>query len=557
MNLHLNEKYYVRFMKNRKGLRKIVIVLAVFNPNILFLKSQIQSIMDQSEDNWICLIGDDASTSNWLSEIEPILDDRFRIFAFENNVGVYFNVERLLKQAIKLGPEYIFFSDQDDLWHQDKLSKLTKFFESGISIVHSNARIINEIGEVVEENFHAFEKTDVLKNSVKALVLKNSITGCLAAVNIETARLAIPFPSSKTMEHDLWLAISALQVGRMAYCKETLVDYRTHSNNLIGPRSPKYIFEFLNPRQAITAFLVKNGIRQTLINEIDLDPFGGTQRRESVNRHLTTREKLYLLNFKAGKLLVMTHDIPFTLKIRVAKMGLKLGRIRRILRFCWKVVSSTHFRNENIAAIKNIESRAHYSSGPGLTYQEHSNSTQSISAERVDSKSAEIIMLLPTLSRSTVFGGVASALKLACALAKQYPVSICVVNEEQHDQNEKSVALLAETLDVDYATLLKIINEAKFKAGDFGDNDIILGTAWWTVNLAKQVRRDLKLKKLSIWYLVQDFEPLFYPASDTYAEALSSYYEIDQLIVNSKINFENSIFDNISLEAIDFLIITL
>ncbi len=29
MNLHLNEKYYVRFMKNRKGLRKIVIVLGV------------------------------------------------------------------------------------------------------------------------------------------------------------------------------------------------------------------------------------------------------------------------------------------------------------------------------------------------------------------------------------------------------------------------------------------------------------------------------------------------------------------------------------------------
>jgi uncharacterized SAM-binding protein YcdF (DUF218 family) len=30
MNLHLNEKYYVRFMKNRKGLRKTVIILGSF-----------------------------------------------------------------------------------------------------------------------------------------------------------------------------------------------------------------------------------------------------------------------------------------------------------------------------------------------------------------------------------------------------------------------------------------------------------------------------------------------------------------------------------------------
>lgn len=35
MNLHLNEKYYVRFMKNQKGLRKIVIVLGVILISLL------------------------------------------------------------------------------------------------------------------------------------------------------------------------------------------------------------------------------------------------------------------------------------------------------------------------------------------------------------------------------------------------------------------------------------------------------------------------------------------------------------------------------------------
>ena len=41
-------------------------------------------------------------------------------------------------------------------------------------------------------------------------------------------------------------------------------------------------------------------------------------------------------------------------------------------------------------------------------------------------------------------------------------------------------------------------------------------------------------KSIPLYYLVQDFEPIFYPASDLYAAALETYSMADYLVVNSE-----------------------
>lgn len=59
------------------------------------------------------------------------------------------------------------------------------------------------------------------------------------------------------------------------------------------------------------------------------------------------------------------------------------------------------------------------------------------------------------------------------------------------------------------------------KPVEIGANDIFLATAWWTARMA-YAARDLVGNRPFI-YLIQDFEPILYPASTAYAAALETY----------------------------------
>ncbi|MDQ3349114.1 MAG: glycosyltransferase, partial [Acidobacteriota bacterium] len=69
-----------------------------------------------------------------------------------------------------------------------------------------------------------------------------------------------------------------------------------------------------------------------------------------------------------------------------------------------------------------------------------------------------------------------------------------------------------------------------------GRNDVFFATAWWTAQMAK-FGCDLTRTKRFI-YLVQDYEPLFHPASTPQALALETY-SLDYVpVVNSKVLFD-------------------
>ncbi|MFM0128776.1 rhamnosyltransferase WsaF family glycosyltransferase [Paraburkholderia sediminicola] len=61
-----------------------------------------------------------------------------------------------------------------------------------------------------------------------------------------------------------------------------------------------------------------------------------------------------------------------------------------------------------------------------------------------------------------------------------------------------------------------------------GYNDVLMATAWWTAQAAQPVARMLRRKR--IYYLVQDYETLFYGASENFADAEATY-DFDHLPV--------------------------
>ena len=118
---------------------KISVCLATFNGE-KYLQQQIESILIQLGDNDELIISDDGSSDQTLNIIESFSDKRIHIFHNKMNHGFIGNFENALRIATG---DYIFLSDQDDVWSSDKLRISLQALEKADLIVH-DAEMIDD-----------------------------------------------------------------------------------------------------------------------------------------------------------------------------------------------------------------------------------------------------------------------------------------------------------------------------------------------------------------------------------------------------------------------------
>lgn len=135
-----------------------------------------------------------------------------------------------------------------------------------------------------------------------------------------------------------------------------------------------------------------------------------------------------------------------------------------------------------------------------------------------------INLLLPVARMSSMSGGPNTALNMAYRLADMgFPLRI-ISTDHDGDLNQKplwehiqSISGVRERL-----SHVEMVNAAdRDRPLSIGVNDVFFATAWWTAQMAKHAVA--LLGNRPFLYLVQDFEPLFYPTSTAYALALETY----------------------------------
>ena len=103
---------------------KINIVMSTYNGE-QFLAEQIDSIQQQTFKDWQLLIRDDGSSDQTPEIIKSfVAQDPRIVFINEHdreNFGVIKNFFTLIKHD---KADYYFFSDQDDVWLEDKLETI-------------------------------------------------------------------------------------------------------------------------------------------------------------------------------------------------------------------------------------------------------------------------------------------------------------------------------------------------------------------------------------------------------------------------------------------------
>lgn len=216
---------------------EIDILLTTYNTEIEYLKQQIESILNQTYENFKLLISDDASTKKeiqlTLEEYEK-QDKRITLYKQEANIGYNKNFEFLLKQA---GAKYIMFADHDDVWYPQKIEKsVQKIKEDDVDLVYCNAHQINEKGEIIQSNYFRYKNVPLVLGKDKLAISRCVGIGCSQIITNTVRDKMFPF-REEVIAHD-WLAAFIANEGKgIAYIEQPLFGYRLHTNNVFGGRS--------------------------------------------------------------------------------------------------------------------------------------------------------------------------------------------------------------------------------------------------------------------------------------------------------------------------------
>jgi glycosyltransferase involved in cell wall biosynthesis len=218
------------------------VLLATYNGE-RFLREQIDSILAQDYINIRVLARDDGSsdaTVSILNEYAARLPSRFRVMPPSPGTGSPKDNFLLLMRASSA--QYICFSDQDDIWLSDKVSRTKQAMDELESrwgadaplLVFTDARVVDDELRTLHESFWAHEKIEPDRiHDLPLLLGRSVVTGCTMLLNRRLLELSFAMPSEASM-HDRWIGLLACTIGKACVVKAQTLLYRQHGRNVVG-----------------------------------------------------------------------------------------------------------------------------------------------------------------------------------------------------------------------------------------------------------------------------------------------------------------------------------
>jgi glycosyltransferase involved in cell wall biosynthesis len=155
------------------------------------------------------------------------------------NLGSTKNFEK----AIRLCQgDIIALADQDDVWHPEKLARMAQAFQCDHNIggVFTDAELIDSDSQRLPKTlwrsaFFNWQKQKRFQRGqgLRVMLKHPVITGATMAFRSQFRGLMLPIPPNQI--HDHWIGILIASVSHLAPIRDTLVEYRKHDAQQIGP----------------------------------------------------------------------------------------------------------------------------------------------------------------------------------------------------------------------------------------------------------------------------------------------------------------------------------
>ena len=208
---------------------KVIIMMSTYNGE-KYLAEQIESILNQTEKDFVLEIHDDGSTDGTLEIIKAYAQKDKRICI--DNSGhkgypkCFFD---LMKDAGEA--KYYAFSDQDDVWLPNKIERAISFIDN-----EESPALYGAHKKIVDSNLNEIGRDSTQQPGVLyAFLCKNELSGCTMVYNRKLQDILLKYiPDRKDFYHDSWIYKVALVCGKVKKKKKATILYRQHNNNTVG-----------------------------------------------------------------------------------------------------------------------------------------------------------------------------------------------------------------------------------------------------------------------------------------------------------------------------------
>lgn len=207
-----------------------------------YIKEQIDSILSQIETDDELIVSDDGSSDETLNIISAYNDSRIKVFKHKKNRQLekkkysrsfYLATDNFQNSLLHAKGDYIFLSDQDDIWDKDKVTEILPFLDK-YDCVTTGFRIIDEKGNV--KDCLPQQKPPFSSNVIINLV-RLPFLGCCLAFKKSALNYLLPFPKNLVC-HDLWIGCLCARKKSMFMIDKPLHNYRCHGKN-VSPMTTK------------------------------------------------------------------------------------------------------------------------------------------------------------------------------------------------------------------------------------------------------------------------------------------------------------------------------
>lgn len=186
---------------------RVSVVIPTYN-YANYLLEAVQTVLDQSYDDFELLIVDDGSTDNTGEMTRPLLHDPRVRYVYQQNRG--------LAEARNVGirtteGEFVAFLDADDLWLERKLERQVEIMDSTpeVGLVYTNILFIDGEGQILTDRQWAQRRKETM---FEDLLFNNVVTGSASSSMVRREcfdRVGVFDETLRSLEDlDLWLRIA-------------------------------------------------------------------------------------------------------------------------------------------------------------------------------------------------------------------------------------------------------------------------------------------------------------------------------------------------------------
>ena len=215
-------------------MNKVAILLSAYNGDD-YIEEQIKSIYSQTYKDFILYVRDDGSAVAFQNQLKTLQKQYGFELILGENIGFVKSFMELLSNVADA--ELYAFSDQDDIWLEEKLQTAVAWFEQQkkeraneeqIPMLYHSAYDVVQSDEKVIDNFYFSDKGYDFRRSIT----ENHYSGFSMVINRTLRDYMLRGNSDKIGYHDWWAAMIVQAFGIAHSDDKVLALHRAHGENV-------------------------------------------------------------------------------------------------------------------------------------------------------------------------------------------------------------------------------------------------------------------------------------------------------------------------------------